>query len=191
MYEHLIETVELSAEEKIREIQQTAEDLAERIREEARAEGEKVRDQHYASAEGAVDLARSAILTARERNKLDMLRTKDDVFQKAFNEAERKLETIRGDPRYRTFLDKVITGLSGEMKGPYTLHVDERDLELCEGIVAAQGLEITLIPDISCMGGVIARSSDGSLTVQNTLESRLKRSKEVLRSEIFRILNGG
>ncbi|MBR1369378.1 hypothetical protein RJ53_07680 [Methanocalculus chunghsingensis] len=191
MYEHLIETVELSAEEKIREIQQTTGSLAERIREEARAEGEKVRDQHYAAAERAIALERSAILTARERNKLDILRTKDDVFQKTFNEAEKKLETIRDDPRYRTFLDKVITGLSGEMEGAFTLHVDERDLELCKGIVAYHGLEITLIPDISCMGGVIARSSDGFLTVQNTLESRLQRSKEVLRSEVFRILNGG
>ncbi|MCP1714645.1 V/A-type H+-transporting ATPase subunit E [Methanocalculus alkaliphilus] len=191
MYEHLIETVELSAEEKIREIQQAAEGLVERIREEAGREGEKIRDQHLASAQRAIAMERSAILTAREKNKLDILRTRDEIFHTAFLEAERELETIREDPRYRSFLEKAINGLTGEMEGSFTLHIDERDLDLCEDIVASHGLDISIIPDITCMGGIIARSSDGSLTVQNTLESRLQRSKEALRSEVFRILNGG
>lgn len=190
MYEHLIETVELSAEEKIQEIKRTAESLAERIREEAKAEGEKLRDQHIASAERAIALERSAILSAQEKNKLEILRTKDEIFHTAFHEAEKHLETIRGDERYREFLKRVVISLSDEMEGSFTLHIDERDLDLCRDIGASLGLDLPFIPDISCMGGVVAYSPDGSLIVRNTLESRLKRSKEVLRSEIFRILHG-
>ncbi|KUG19923.1 v-type atp synthase subunit e [hydrocarbon metagenome] len=192
MYEHLIKTVEMSAEERMREIREQAAILAERIRQESLEQGEKIKQQYFESAESAVAIERSSILAARERNKMDILRVQDETFQKAFLEAKTRLASFRDDPVYERFLRNAISEALSEMEGgPVVLHIDRRDEGLCRKILAELKQDCRLIPDIESMGGVVATSPDESIIVNNTLESRLERSKEVLRSETFRLLNGG
>jgi len=192
MYEHLIKNVEMSAEERMREIREQAATLAGRIRQEALAQGEMIRRQHLEFAESAIAIERSSIQSAREKNKMEVLWVKDEIFQRAFLEAKGRLGSFRDDPGYERFLRKVIAEVLEEMEdGPISFHIDRRDETIFRKILSGMNLDYRLIPDIESIGGVIASSVDESVVVKNTLESRLERLKEVLRSEIFELLNGG
>jgi vacuolar-type H+-ATPase subunit E/Vma4 len=192
MTKELIQAVEESAQEEIRSIREHAAAQVIRIKEEARAEGEKLR-QHYPDYWKNIAAAqRTTIVAAREKAKLKLLQIKEEIFEETFRHAEEKLAGFRDSSRYEGFLNYVILEALAELDGASAvLRVDKRDVVLCTDILRTLSQSHAVIADIESMGGVIASTTDESIIVKNTIESRLKRSREVLRKEIFSILNGG
>jgi vacuolar-type H+-ATPase subunit E/Vma4 len=192
MTKELIQAVEESAQEEIRSIREHAAAQVIRIKEEARAEGEKLR-QHYPDYWKNIAAAqRTTIVAAREKAKLKLLQIKEEIFEETFGHAEEELAGFRDSSRYEGFLNHVILEALAELDGASAiLRVDKRDVALCTDILRTLSQSHVVIADIESMGGVIASTTDESVIVKNTIESRLKRSREVLRKEIFSILNGG
>ncbi len=192
MTEQLIQTVEEEAREEIREIREQAVTQASRIKEEAVAEGKKLKRHHLEYWKNVAALERTSIIAAQEKTKLELLQTKEEIFEEVFHRAREELASLRDDPRYEEFQRFAITEALSELEGySATLHVDERDEALCRKILNILNVNHDVISDIETMGGVIASTPDDSIVVKNTLESRLQKSKEVLRKEIFSILDGG
>ncbi|GAA5261435.1 V-type ATP synthase subunit E [Methanocalculus sp. MC3] len=192
MTDELIQAVEQSAQEEIRGIREYAAAQVARIKEEARAEGRKLQ-QHYPEQWKNMALSeRTAIVAAREKARLELLQIKEGIFEETFRHAEEEFAGFRDRPRYEEFLRHVILEALAELDGASALlHVDKRDEALCNSILKKENQSHLVIADIESMGGVIASTTDEFIIVRNTIESRLQRSREVLRKEIFSILDGG
>jgi len=70
------------------------------------------------------------------------------------------------------------------------LHIDPRDEQLCREILEEMHRNCEVVSDLTTLGGVNATTADERLLVFNTIESRLQRAKELMKSEVMSALYG-
>ena len=188
----LIKAVELSGQERISEIMERSNTEAAEIIREAHAKNEPIRDRLLEDSKQLVEIQKNKLLSAaREESRMEVAKTKSEIFQKVFEESPRLLGSVREDPKYRENL-KVMLGeaLKDLGNNDVVLHIDIRDEALLKEILNELKITADIVPDLTCAGGLNAYTRDERFVIFNTLESRLKKAKEIYRPEIFSILFG-
>ena len=192
-YENLLKSVEESAQERERELRETARARAEEIRATARKQAEEIQEIAIRDAERSAAIERNKQLyLTKGAIKEQALRGREKIFLAAFETATKQLARLRDDSNYPEIFERLAREATGAMgKTPFILHVDTRDRDLAVRTIAALGIQCEIRTDIECAGGLVAGSTDGLVTLSNTVESRLERIKEHKRLEIYAILFGG
>jgi V/A-type H+/Na+-transporting ATPase subunit E len=186
-------SIETAAGERKREILAQATAEAEKIRSAARARAGEIREEVMAEARGRLARERERMLgRAREEMKLELLRRRNGVGDRAFAAAGERIQVLRASPSYpavaRRLAEEAI-GLAGQEH--LVLHVDPRDRAIYEGVLRDLGRNCDVAGDLPGAGGLSVSSRDGKILVTNTLESRLFRARELFRGEVFDLLAGG
>ncbi|WAC05197.1 MAG: V-type ATP synthase subunit E [Methanoregula sp.] len=191
--EQLIESVEVSAEEKISELLKKAEDDAAEIKKDAQAKDEIIKKRHLAATKKSIEMERNKLLAkVKEETRMELTRVKDEVFRKAFLEAQKILSSAREQPDYENNFKKLLSEAVLEIEGgEISLHIDKRDETLCKKLLPQLKLNCDIVTDVTCAGGLNAGTKDGRFVVFNTIESRFETAKEILKPEIIEILYGG
>jgi V/A-type H+-transporting ATPase subunit E len=97
----------------------------------------------------------------------------------------------RNNPSYRTSFRSTVREVMEELAGEEVrLHIDPRDEPLCREILKEMQRNCEVVPDLTSLGGLNATTTDERLWVFNTIESRLQRAKELMKSEIMSALYG-
>jgi vacuolar-type H+-ATPase subunit E/Vma4 len=192
-YTNLLESVEESAREREKDLREKAERSIREITENAQAQSELIRKKHM---EAAVKTAAAERNKARyllnAQNKRDAIIAREDLYNRAFTRAGQDLAGIRSDPDYPKIFSRLLEEAVGSMKEKnLKIRVDPKDRVLCKGVLDTLPVKAEISPDIATAGGVIVTNLTGDVVIANTVESRLERARELLRLEIFRILNGG
>lgn len=192
-YEQLLESLEASAGEKITEYQEKAKKDAAEIRKEAEKKDEGIKKRHLEAVRKAVETEKTkSSAKIREENRMQLIRVKDTVYQKAFSEAQKILssarENIHYEKNFSRMLKEAVTEMEGEEK---ILHIDRRDEVLCKQLIAELHLNCDLVTDLTIAGGLNISTMDGQFVVFNTIEARFEKAKVLLKPEIFAILYGG
>lgn len=188
----LIEAVWVSGQERISEIMERSKAEADEIIAEAKAKDEPIRKRLLDDAKQSVEIQRTKLLSAaREESRMEVAKTKSEIFEKVFEEANRQLASVRNHQQYREKL-KVLLGEAVRDLGTsdIVLHVDKRDEALWREILNDLKENHQVIPDLTCAGGLNVYTRDGRFVIFNTLESRIKKAKEIYRPEIFSLLFG-
>lgn len=188
----LIKAVELGGEERISEIQERSKAEADEILTEARERDLPIKKRYMQEATESVAIQRNKIISeVREKSRMEVIKSKNDVFERAFEEASRNLGSVREDPGYRKILKELVTeALRNLGSDGVVLHIDKRDEGMTRDILKEMNVSCDIVTDLTCAGGLNATSSDERFIVFNTLESRLKKAKEIYRPEIFSALFG-
>jgi V/A-type H+-transporting ATPase subunit E len=191
--EQLIESVEVSAEERITELKENAYRQSVEIREEAEGKDEAIKKKHLDAVKKSVEAERNKLIAKiKEETRMQFTRTKDEVFMKAFFEAQKILSSTRSRPDYennfRKMLQEVVLELEGE---EVQIHIDKRDENLCQKLLSELKLNHDVVTDITTAGGLNASTKDGKFIVFNTIESRFEKAKALLKPDIFTTLYGG
>jgi len=185
-YENLLKSVEESAGEKERELRQNAQKKAEEIRARAREQAGEIRARTVMESENAAGIERNKQLyLAKGKIKEQALIERENIFEAAFGEANRRLSSVRKEAKYPEIFRRLLIETIGAMGDhPFVIHTDARDLDLCRNMVKDLNISSEIRADIECLGGITATSSDGHISISNTIESRLERVKEHNRREI-------
>jgi len=123
----------------------------------------------------------SADLEARNRQLVLVEESVDRAFAKAID----RIKNTERDGSYSeligTLLDESVRVLG---TSDITVLCNDRDKPAVQsGLSRFSGAELS--PEtIDCMGGIRAKSKDGSMTFDNTLDARLDRMKPLIRKEI-------
>lgn len=191
--EQLIESVEVSAQEKISELAEKAGRDAADVKKEAQVKDEIIKKRHLDTVKKAVEMERNKLLAkVKEENRMQLNRVKDEVYKKAFLEAQKILSSVRGQTKYETMFSTMVQEAVAELEGEeIQLHVDKRDEALCKKLLPQLHLNCEILTDITCHGGLNAGTKDGRFIVFNTIESRFETAKATLKPEIIEILYGG
>jgi vacuolar-type H+-ATPase subunit E/Vma4 len=182
----------VSGQERISEIMERSKAEAEEIIREAQAKDEPIRKRLLDNAKQSVEIQRNKLLSAaREKSRMEVAKTKSEIFQKVFDEAPRQLASVREHPQYRENL-KVLLGEALRDLGDsdVVLHIDKRDEVLWKEILNESKGNYQIVTDLTCAGGLNVYTRDERFVIFNTLESRLKKAKEIYRPEIFSLLFG-
>lgn len=188
----LIKAVESSGQERIAEIQERSRAEADEIIRDAQEKDLPIKRRFMDEAIQAVSIQRNKILSeAREKSRMEVIQSKNEVFERVFEEAGQSLAEIRKKPHYREILKRLLLEATGDLGADgIILHIDMRDEDLLKDLMKEMNVSARIMTDLSCAGGLNAYSSDERFVIFNTLESRLKKAKELYRPEIFSLLFG-
>jgi V/A-type H+/Na+-transporting ATPase subunit E len=192
-YEQLIESVEVSAEERIMELREKAHRQGMEIRKEAEGKDETIKRKHLDAAKRAVVVERNkSIAKVKEETRMQLIHAKDEVFQKACSEAKKILSSARENANYEKIFSKMLQEAVLELEGQeIQLHIDKRDESLCKKLLPELNLNCEIITDLISAGGLNVGTKDQKFIVFNTIESRYEKAKELMRLDLFAALYGG
>jgi len=140
------------------------------------------RNQARTRAASAASLKASALV----------LESKDREIQTAFERAEQELKRASADPARRKALlhNLIAEAAQGVASEGAVLEVPPGEAQVAKDVSAQLGLslEVRESPDVS--GGIRLTTGDRRVTVENTVESRLERTRSTLVSRVAEILWG-
>jgi len=188
----------------ISKIKEDAEREAEKIREEARKKEEEILQKAEAEAKSKSDeilnqgkkeaeLEKQRILAnAKLQAKKIKLDVKEKIIEKSFSLAEEKLKEVVSSEEYEKILkDLIREAISTIGREDLEVLCRKEDEKVVKKIIKdLSGVELAK-DNISTIGGVIVRSKDRQVQVDNTFEARLTRMRDNLRIEVAKILFGG
>ena len=188
----LIQAVEVSGQERIQEILERSKAETEEIIREAQAKDLPIKKRFMEEATQSVAIQRNKILSeAREKSRMEIIKAKNQIFEMVFEEAARNPGLSRAHPKYREILKTLLSEALGDLDSDKViLHIDKRDESLLRDILNELKVSCEITTDLDSAGGLNAYSHDGRFVVFNTLESRLKKAKEIYRPEMFSVLFG-
>jgi V/A-type H+-transporting ATPase subunit E len=191
--EQLIESVEVSADERIAELKEKAFRQSVEIRKAAEGKDEAIKQKHLDAVKKTLEVERNKIVAKiKDETRMQFTRTKDEVYKKAFVEAQKILSSTRSRADYENNFRKMLQEVVFELKGEdIQLHIDKRDENLCKKLLSELKLNSEVVTDITSAGGLNASTKDGKFIVFNTIESRFEKAKALLKPEIFSTLYGG
>ena len=125
------------------------------------------------------------------------LGAKEEVIEAAFDKATDDLKDIAssGSEEYDDSLTKIIKEAVDEIGGKdLIIQLNEADTNKFKSQLDSSStfqiddVKFQLGEPIDTIGGVIVKTKNGDIEVNNTIESRLERFKSILRSEVANVL---
>ncbi|MFH0967310.1 MAG: V-type ATP synthase subunit E family protein, partial [Methanobacteriota archaeon] len=181
-YEELVRSVEASAAEKNRDILECANREAEEIIREAEEKASGIKGGYLKESlrRATVEKNRQIYLTSEEIKASQSI-IRNDLFSQAFLIAQENLKDIRDSPGYSELFKRLLEEAIREVgDGEHVLHITARDQSIFDTIGTDYQISDVFV-DLESVGGLYLTSSDGKVTVYNTIESRLERTKEVFK----------
>ena len=154
-YEQLIESVEISADEKIRELRDKADQEAGQILREAQNKDELIKKKHLDAAKRSVETEKNRLFaTVHEENRLQLTRVKDEVYQRAVAQALADLQSVRSNPGYEKIFRELFQEAYQELSGEkIEIHIDKRDEGICRKLLSELQINGDIVTDITSAGG--------------------------------------
>jgi V/A-type H+/Na+-transporting ATPase subunit E len=154
-----------------------------------------------AARKQAENLKRQIIGSARLASRNQELLTIENAVNKAFEEAKKKLQASSGTDSYKDLLKQMVEesiSAIGGSNNTVIIESNKNDAEIVRkavselrdtGKIQQQAAEVS-DQRIDVLGGIRIKSSDGTMTYDNTLDSRIERLKPLIRKNIAQMLRG-
>jgi len=144
------------------------------------------------------NLKRQIIGSARLASRNQELLTIENAVNKAFEEAKKKLQASSGTDSYKNLLKQMVEESISAVGGSNTVIIEsnKNDAEIIRTAVSelrdTGKVHQAEVSDqhIDVLGGIRIKSSGGTMTYDNTLDSRIERLKPLIRKNIAQMLRG-
>ena len=193
--EIIINEAKEKAENIIVKAREEAKKVLGKAEQEAKREAEEIISKKKTDAEAQ---ARRILSEAKLEARLKILNAKEQLISEAFDKALEKLKEFSQSAQYKTALENLIKDAAIIIRGgdlevllPENTNVNIDLSKIAKKIEEQTGIKTSLNISkerIRSIGGVIVRSKDRLLTVDNTFEARLERLREQLRVNVANLL---
>ncbi len=196
------ERIQRVVEDILREGRRKADEIVERAKKEAemilnsariRAEEEKQTKIREAEKSGRV-LKERTISEAGMRARMDFLAGRERIVDGIMEKVLRRFEEIGETAEYRGWLfDSAVRACSSIEAERVVLRANERDARFLktrlEEIAKKSGKRVAIGEPIRTAGGVRVESGDGAVSVDETIESVVRRNTERIRKRIIELIS--
>lgn len=193
--EIIINEAKEKAENIIVKAREEAKKVLDKAEQEAKREAEEIISKKKTDAEAQ---ARRILSEAKLEARLKILNVKEQLISEAFDKALDKLKEFTQSAQYKSALENLIKDAAIIIRGgdlevllPENTNVDLDLSKIAKEVEEQTGVKTSLNISkerIRSIGGVIVRSKDRLLTVDNTFEARLERLREQLRVNVANLL---
>jgi V/A-type H+-transporting ATPase subunit E len=133
----------------------------------------------------------SSTLSARNKELVIIESAIDEIF----NKAKEKLAKSNNEKNYEKLLNNLIADSAGKLGSEIIIQCNKTDLKLVKKIASDistdKKMKITVSDEVlDIIGGIKATSLDGTMTLDNTLDSSIESLKPLIRKEIVQLLRG-
>ncbi len=139
------------------------------------SDGKKEADKIEKQITGSSDL--------EARNK--QLRLLEESVTRVFKEATEKIGNAQRDAEYSKLVSALLSEATNILgTSEVVVYTNKKDKDVVQSAISqVEGAELSS-EEIECLGGIQVKSKDGSMTFDNTLDSRIERLKPLIRKEI-------
>jgi len=189
----MISEAKADAEQITAGAQAKAEEIRQRARQQAEAERAKILN---AARQEADRLRGQVVATSQMKARTMELEHREKLLDSVFDAARKQLSSIEEWSEYDQIAHKLLHEAVQQLgSSKIQVRVDEKTQKALakkglEQLSKEMGTEIILGKQLSQGLGVISETVDGHLQYDNTLETRLDRLQNGLRSPVYRILIG-
>ncbi|MEM0030473.1 MAG: V-type ATP synthase subunit E [Candidatus Nitrosocaldus sp.] len=139
----------------------------------------------------AENLKRQMIESSRLAVRNKQLLLIEDAVNDVFKHAISRIDSVRAGERYEAMMRRLIEGALDAIGTDAVLECNDKDRDIVDRIVLEiqhkYNFSIEVGNSIDCLGGIRARSKDGSIILDNTLDSRIERLRPILKKDIARL----
>ncbi|RPI83155.1 MAG: V-type ATP synthase subunit E [Nitrosopumilales archaeon] len=133
----------------------------------------------------------SSTLNARNKELVIIESAIDEIFIKA----KEKLAKSNNEKNYEKLLIRLIQDSSAKLGSEIIIQCNKTDLNLVKKLVSQESSnrksKITVSDElVDVIGGIKAASVDGTMSLDNTLDSNIETLKPLIRKEIVQLLRG-
>jgi V/A-type H+-transporting ATPase subunit E len=133
----------------------------------------------------------SSTLNARNKELVIIESAIDEIFVKA----KEKLAKSNNEKNYEKLLTRLIQDSSAKLGSEIVIQCNKTDLNLVKKLVSQESSntksKITVSDEaVDIIGGIKAASVDGTMSLDNTLDSNIETLKPLIRKEIVQLLRG-
>jgi V/A-type H+-transporting ATPase subunit E len=133
----------------------------------------------------------SSTLNARNKELVIIESAIDEIFAKA----KEKLAKSNNEKNYEKLLTRLIQDSSAKLGSEIVIQCNKTDLNLVKKLVSQESSnrksKITVSDKVvDIIGGIKAASVDGTMSLDNTLDSNIETLKPLIRKEIVQLLRG-
>lgn len=133
----------------------------------------------------------SSTLNARNKELVIIESAIDEIF----NKAKEKLAKGNNEKDYEKLLTRMIQDCVVKLGSEIIIQCNSADLKLVKKISSQESsdkkMKITVLDEaIDIIGGIKAASLDGTMTLDNTLDSNIETLKPLIRKDIVQLLRG-
>ena len=133
----------------------------------------------------------SSTLTARNKELIIIESAIDEIFTKA----KEKLTQSNNEKNYEKLLTRMIKDSVSKLGSDIVIQCNKADQKLVRNISSQEStgknMKISVSDDfIDIIGGIKATSADGTMTLDNTLDSNIESLKPLIRKDIVQLLRG-
>jgi V/A-type H+-transporting ATPase subunit E len=119
----------------------------------------------------------------------------ESAIDEIFNKAREKLAQSNNEKNYEKLLTKMIEDSIAKLGSDVVIQCNKTDLKLVKKISSEESTnkksKITVSDElIDVIGGIKATSVDGTMTLDNTLDSSIESLKPLIRKDIVQLLRG-
>jgi len=183
----ILDKIHAAGEAQVHEIERETQAQVAEILARARMEAYQIQEDSRAASSAPAARERARII---HHARLEALRlvgnVREELVDAALTYTREQLATIREKTSYADVLRQLTLEALTELTAPSreekaVLVVDPRDRAILEDILTDLDLDLRVSYDLTCWGGLIAKSEDGRVVAINTLETRLERATSFLR----------
>ena len=187
--EALLAAINKMAEAEKVDIADKARQEVDKINKQAEAEVERLRLEAIVQLEGTLCAESEAIVNNAKRdidNKLEY--EKNKALEKVFDLARQNICQLDSDDR-KSFLKRLITDAINRIDcDDVCLRISNDDLNIWESIKNDFQISISVKPCDRPSGTIIVETADGSLSIDNSIDTRLEIAKDAMRAQLCDIL---
>ncbi len=185
----IIEKIKRKSDATIKEIMDNANNEAEDIRKKNEKETKKMVEKINQEYEKETTVIRNTIISgAKIEAKRTYLQIREEIIKDCFRESEKRLGNMEGT-EYKKFLDRGIReGIDAVGKNAVVMCA-EKDFMVIKKIVSTLNVSVDE-KFLNSTGGVVVKSANEKIMVDNTFEGILNEKRGMLRKGMAEILFG-
>ncbi|MCD5424997.1 MAG: V-type ATP synthase subunit E [Methanosarcinaceae archaeon] len=193
----IIKEIEKSANEKIKSIKSNTIDQIKEIKKDSEKKGLEIYNEILLKGNFESDALSNRIQSvARMNSKKIVMDTKSELISDCFNESLLQLKEIPTTSAYEDILVKYIqNGMDMMELTDVIVECNKKDAPIVKKIASNMSGKLLSVKvsknHIDSIGGIIIKSKDDSMFVNNTFEEIIRRKENEIRYGVSKILYGG
>lgn len=188
--EDIFRALEAEGEKECQEVISRAKEQAKSIVDEAEEQARRIIQEKVDKVCASLAGEQAQILnSARLRQIKETTAKKEAYIRRAFDEARQHLN-LRDKPDYDKTFELLAKEAIGLRPGKVRVYVDRRDASVAQAVLPRLCDDFELYTELECLGGLRVTTDDGRVTHLNTIDSRLEKARQALKSKVASILFG-
>ncbi len=189
--EDMLEALEKESEADIEKIRSQARANENQIMKEADLEASKILETQKRHIEDQIMMERSKIInTANFHVKKEVIKAKEEVLNNIFSKVSESSKNLRNSNDYEKVFEKLVYETLAGIRGKAIVSVDSNDEKMARKILDKMDVSYELKTDIKALGGLKVQSEDRKVVLNNTVDARVEKAKQLLKSDVVKILFG-